>query len=253
MQIPHSDTLWLSASLKNVENNELEEFSPPHRRQELRETCFGALRREPEHSPDDVLAFLLECAEQLPHKIPLYGTVVGLLNLENEDFVIKLVQNLQTDFQDALDSGSCDRVRTLMRFLTALMCSKVLQPASLVVVFETLLSSAATTVDEEKGNPSWQACADFYVTCILSCLPWGGAELIEQVPEEIERVMAGIQAYLSIRSHVLDTGLSFFEGDETGKDLAEKDFLEDLWERIQVLSSNGWKLDSDLTFHLKPS
>ncbi|GLT82130.1 hypothetical protein SLE2022_005400 [Rubroshorea leprosula] len=84
------------------------------------ETCFGALRRELEHSPDDVLAFLLQCAEQLPHKIPLYGTVVGLLNLENEDFVIKLVQNLQTDFQDALDSGSCDRVRTLMRFLTTL-------------------------------------------------------------------------------------------------------------------------------------
>lgn len=59
------------------------------------------------------------------------------------------------------------------------MCSKVLQPGSLVVVFETLLSSAATTVDEEKGNPSWQACADFYVACILSCLPWGGAELAE--------------------------------------------------------------------------
>ncbi|GKU93979.1 hypothetical protein SLEP1_g7526 [Rubroshorea leprosula] len=108
-----------------------------------------------------------------------------------------------------------------MRLLTALTCSKVLQPASLVIVFETLLSSSATTVDEEKGNPSWQACADFYITCILSCLPWGGAELIE----------------------VSDTGLSFFEDDGTGKDLAEKDFLEDLWEWIQVLSSNGWKLD----------
>lgn len=59
------------------------------------------------------------------------------------------------------------------------MCSKVLQPSSIVEVFETLLSSAATTVDEEKGNPSWQARADFYITCILSCLPWGVAELFE--------------------------------------------------------------------------
>lgn len=64
-------------------------------------------------------------------------------------------------------------------FFDLQMCSKVIQPSSLVVVFETLLSSAATTVDEEKGNPSWQACADFYITCILSCLPWGGAELME--------------------------------------------------------------------------
>ncbi|MBA0752712.1 hypothetical protein Gogos_001517, partial [Gossypium gossypioides] len=189
------------------------------------ETCFGALRRELGHSSAEILSFLLQCAEQLPHKIPLYGTL------------------------DALDSGNCDGIRILMRFLTALMCSKVLQPTSLVVVFETLLSSAAITVDEEKGNPSWQARADFYVICILSCLPWGGAELAEQVPEEIERVLVGIQAYLSIRRHTSDSGLSFFEDDESGGDV-EKDFLEDLWERIQVLSSNGWKVESVPRPHL---
>ena len=65
--------------------------------------------------------------------------------------------------------------------LLVLMSSKVLQPSSLVAVFETFLSSAATTVDDEKGNPLWQSCADFYITCILSCLPWGGAELIEVI------------------------------------------------------------------------
>lgn len=59
------------------------------------------------------------------------------------------------------------------------MCSKVVQPNSLVFAYEALLSSAATTVDEEKGNLAWQACADFYITCVLSCLPWGGAELVE--------------------------------------------------------------------------
>ncbi|KAJ0084473.1 hypothetical protein Patl1_29476 [Pistacia atlantica] len=216
------------------------------------ETCFGVLRRELEHSANDILSYLLQCAQQIPHKVPLYGTLVGLLNLENEDFVKKLVENTQTTFQDALNSGNCDQIRTLMRFLTAMMCSKVLQPASLVVVFETLLSSAATTVDEEKGNPSWQACADFYVTCILSCLPWGGAELTEQVPEEIERVMVGLEAYLSIRRHASDTGLSFFEEeeDESGKGVVEKDFLEDLWERIQTLSNNGWKVDSVPRPHL---
>ncbi|KAI3419092.1 MIF4G domain-containing protein [Psidium guajava] len=215
------------------------------------ETCYGALRRELDHSESDILSFLLQCAEQLPHKIPFYGTVVGLLNLANEDFVKKLVETTHTNFQDALDSEDCNRIRILMRFLTVIMCSKVLQPSSIVVVFETLLSSAATTVDEEKGNPSWQARADFYITCILSCLPWGGAELIEQVPEEIERVMVGIEAYMSIRKHVSDDGLLFFEDeDENEEGLKEKDFLEDLWDRIQILSSNGWKLNSVPRPHL---
>ncbi|GAU24679.1 hypothetical protein TSUD_322870 [Trifolium subterraneum] len=104
------------------------------------------------------------------------------------------------------------------------MCSKALQPSSLVDVFETFLSSAATTVDEEKGNPLWQPCADFYIACILSCLPWGGAELVEQIPDDIERVMVGIEAYLSIRKHTSDTGLSFFENvDEIERDLNNKD------------------------------
>ncbi|CAI0450223.1 unnamed protein product [Linum tenue] len=213
------------------------------------DTCYGVVRRELEHSAGDISSFLIECAEGLPHKIPLLGTVIGLLNLENEDFVKGVVETTQTRFQEALDSGNCDRIRVLMRFLTALMCSKVLQPASLVVAFETLLSSAATTVDEEKGNPSWQARGDFFVTCILSCLPWGGSELAEQVPEEMERVMVGVEAYLSIRTHNTDIGLSFFEDDD---DLSagEKDFLEDLWDRIKFLSSNGWKADSVPRPHL---
>ncbi|KAG9136557.1 hypothetical protein Leryth_014406 [Lithospermum erythrorhizon] len=215
------------------------------------ETCFGVVRRELEHSSDDILPFLLQCAEELPHKIPLYGTLVGLLNLENEEFVREVVEKTQTNLQDALYTGSCNKTRVLLRFLTALMCSKVLQPSSLIVVFETLLSSAATTVDEDKGNPSWQARADFYITCILSCLPWGGAELVEQVSEEIDRVLVGIEAYMSIRSHVSDTGLSAFEDfDVNDKSHSEKDFLEDLWSRIQDLSSSGWKLESVPRPHL---
>ncbi|KHN28574.1 nuclear cap-binding protein subunit 1-like [Glycine soja] len=215
------------------------------------DTCFGALRRELDLSQSEILEFLLMCAEQLPHKIPLYGTLIGLINLENEDFVKQLVVKTQSKFQDALDSGNCNGVRILMRLLTVMMSSKVLQPSSLVAVFETFLSSAATTVDDEKGNPLWQSCADFYITCILSCLPWGGAELIEQVPEDIERVMVGVEAYLSIRKHTFDIGLSFFENDdENGKGLSDKDFLEDLWDRIQVLSSHGWKVDSVPRPHL---
>ncbi|XP_010105405.2 nuclear cap-binding protein subunit 1 [Morus notabilis] len=189
------------------------EYSPSSDFKDHVETCYGVLRRELEPSSNDILPLLLQCAEQLPHKIPFYATVIGLLNLENEDFVRKVVEKTQTNFQDALYSGNCIKIRILMRFLTSMMCSKVIQPSSLVVVFETLLSAAATTVDEEKGNPAWQAQADFYITCILSCLPWGGAELTEQVPEEIERVIVGIEAYLSIRSRASESGLSFFEDD----------------------------------------
>uniref|UniRef100_A0A1D1Y1B5 Nuclear cap-binding protein subunit 1 n=1 Tax=Anthurium amnicola TaxID=1678845 RepID=A0A1D1Y1B5_9ARAE len=214
------------------------------------DACYGFLSRELEHSKDEILVFLLQCAEQLPHKIPFYGVLVGLINLENEDIAGEMVESAHKNLQDALYSGDCNRIRILMRFVTVLMCSKVIFPGSIVEVFETLLSSAATTVDEEVGNPAWQSRADFYVTCILSCLPWCGAELSEQVPEEIERVMAGIQSYFSIRKRTPEIGFHVFASVED-KVINEKDFLEDLWDRIQDITNNGWKVDSVPRPHLQ--
>lgn len=40
---------------------------------------------------------------------------------------------------------------------------------------------------------------------------------MQQVPEEIERVIVGIEAYLSIRRHASESGLSFFEDDGGGE------------------------------------
>uniref|UniRef100_A0ACD5XLI2 Uncharacterized protein n=1 Tax=Avena sativa TaxID=4498 RepID=A0ACD5XLI2_AVESA len=211
--------------------------------------CYNVLSREYEHSKDDIFEFLLQCAEQLPHKIPFFGVLVGLINLENEDFAKGIVDTTQANLQDALHNENSDRVRILLRFLCGLMCSKVILPNSIIETYEILLSAAATILDEEAGNPSWQPRADFYVYCILASLPWGGSELFEQVPDELERVLVGIESYISIRRHFDDIAFSVFETDE-GNSPNKKDFMEDLWDRIQVLSRNGWKVKSVPKPHL---
>uniref|UniRef100_A0A0E0D0E6 MIF4G domain-containing protein n=1 Tax=Oryza meridionalis TaxID=40149 RepID=A0A0E0D0E6_9ORYZ len=199
------------------------------------ETCYGVLCREYEHSKDAMFEFLLQCADQLPHKIPFFGVLIGLINLENEDFAKGIVDTTHANLQDALHNENRDRIRILLRFICGLMCSKVVLPNSIIETFEALLSSAATILDEETGNPSWQPRADFYVYCILASLPWGGSELFE--------------SYISIRRHFDDIAFSVFETDE-GNSPNKKDFIEDLWERIQVLSRNGWKVKSVPKPHL---
>ncbi|PKA60876.1 Nuclear cap-binding protein subunit 1 [Apostasia shenzhenica] len=68
---------------------------------------------------------------------------------------------------------------------------------------------------------------------------------LQQASDEFERVMVGVQSYLRIRRHSHDIGFSIFE---TAAD--RKDFLEDLWDRIQVLCLKGWKADSVPRPHL---
>jgi nuclear cap-binding protein subunit 1 len=60
---------------------------------------------------------------------------------------------------------------------------------------------------------------------------------MQQVPEEIESVMVGIEAYLSIKRHNSDTGLSFFEDDdESGSDVVEKVLFLCYWYSLMLLS-----------------
>lgn len=51
----------------------------------------------------------------------------------------------------------------------------------------------------------------------------GKSYIVQQVPEEIERVIVGIEAYLSIRRHGSDIGVSAFkDSDSTDKVHSEK-------------------------------
>eukprot|EP01018_Ginkgo_biloba_P038789 Gb_40301 [translate_table: standard] len=203
------------------------------------ETCCGILWRELEQSRDDILELLMQCAEELPHKSLFYGTLVGLLNLEDEDFGRNVVHRTHANLQEALNTENCNKIRTLMRFLTALMCSNAILPDALIEVFETLLSSAATIADEERGNHAWKPRADFYISCILACLPWGGLTLAERVPEEFEGLLAGIEAYLGVRKRILQVVVLSFDNRDD-----EPDVLQDLWGRIKSLAENGWIADS---------
>ncbi|KAK6923523.1 MIF4G-like, type 2 [Dillenia turbinata] len=220
------------------------------------EFCHSGLWRELEHSRDDILddALDLDNCDRIWILMRFLTVLWPLIIVETQYGSLDHKSQLAV-FKGALPGNNLSirvhKVDFLTQTRSILRCAVKFFNQGLVVLFETL-SSAATSVDEEKGNPSWQPRADFYVTCILSCLPWGGAELNEQVPEEIERVMVAIEAYLSIRKHSSDVGFSVFEedDDETGKTDSEKDFLEDLWDRIQDLSRNGWKLDSVPRPHL---
>lgn len=61
---------------------------------------------------------------------------------------------------------------------------------------------------------------------------------MQQVPEEIERVMVGVEAYLSIRRHASDTGLSFFEDDDETENGEKVWYLWFYWHGMLVVQQH---------------
>lgn len=61
----------------------------------------------------------------------------------------------------------------------------------------------------------WQPYADHLVYSVLMALPWGGADLAEGAPAELEKLMSEVEKYMELRPMKFSTAMRpFFEGDD---------------------------------------
>ena len=61
----------------------------------------------------------------------------------------------------------------------------------------------------------WQPYADYLVYSVLIALPWGGADLAEGAPAELEKLLETAEKYMELRPQQLTTALRpFFQGED---------------------------------------
>ena len=59
----------------------------------------------------------------------------------------------------------------------------------------------------------WQPYADYLVYSVLIALPWGGPDLAEGAPAELEKLMESAERYMELRPQQLTSALRpFFQG-----------------------------------------
>ena len=62
----------------------------------------------------------------------------------------------------------------------------------------------------------WQPYADYLVYIALMALPWGGPDLAEGAPQDLERLLAEVGKYVALRPASHTPALRpFFEGEDT--------------------------------------
>lgn len=214
------------------------------------ELCATVLKRNLEALKPDLLPLVMQCAEEIPHKAPLYATLIAILNTEDEDIGASIVDRTYTGIQAAVETEECNKMRILLRFLSLLMVNFVVPPSSVVETSEILLAASAACIVE--SAPWLQPRADFFVFCVLAALPFGALFLLNKAEEDLERILAAVEAYMTLRTRILlperrvlllQAPSSAMESGGASTD-NEKDYVEDLWERIQALKEASWKTES---------
>ncbi|GMR51828.1 hypothetical protein PMAYCL1PPCAC_22023, partial [Pristionchus mayeri] len=177
-----------------------------------------------------IIETIIECAKNLPDKLTIYSTLVGLLNAKNYNFGGEIVEKLVADLQLTLEKEKHRHAVNLVTFICDLANCRVLSLTSVVEFLEGLLEAAG-----EDGVP--QVRSDWFVYAVLRSLPWIGVELKEKKTEELENLLGGVDAYMQQRSRTHVRILQVW----TGSTHEQEEYLDCLHEQIKLLSGANWQ------------
>ncbi|CAI5463744.1 unnamed protein product [Closterium sp. Yama58-4] len=187
---------------------------------------FGASVVDP-HSPSSfsLLRFPL-CPSFFPPVFPPpppHHLQVSLLNVDYEEFGASVVEHVMAGLQSV---------------------SAVVPESEVLQVLSLLVDTATSHLDPTAGgNPNWQPRADFFVFCVLACLPFAAQDWQESHSDELASVLAAVQGYMEARSPLIFPALAVFEP-QPNDTTPSQDYLEELWDRIKACKEDSWKAES---------
>lgn len=129
---------------------------------------------------------------ELPAKAPVYGTLIGLLNVSRHDIVAKLMINFNKALAEAVEKLDWFRLKQLLRFYGELVNSNTVSPTT----YANLLLDLLSALDQPN---QLRKRLDSVVYIILSTLPWCARELSERGASEFEQILKKIEIYMQRR------------------------------------------------------
>ncbi|KAJ3310135.1 Component of the cap-binding complex (CBC), partial [Gonapodya sp. JEL0774] len=185
---------------------------------------------------------LRDCVLSFPHKLGLYATLTGLMNVKNREAAAEVVGSASATFADCLASCHWLNARTALRFLGDLTNANVVSVSSLVTLLNQLL-------DEVSSTTSSPARADQFAHLVLSCLPWCASTIRRSSPADLEKIVSRLSEYTVSRRQAgrhqgLDALRPFHQDDaEVGTTLPyeQVDELELVWRQVSAMADEDWK------------
>jgi nuclear cap-binding protein subunit 1 len=184
-----------------------------------------------------------------------------MLNVDEPDVVEALVQRLGAELEASLaQADGLRRARLLLRFAAALVVPGVLQPSSVLAALMACINAAAeiaAAAPPGDDGRSWQPYGDQLVYIALAALPFGGPELAEAAPDQLQALLDAAGAYMGARPYSSQPSLRpFFAAIKEDDPLAESDnggasFLAQVVAAVAQMAGDArWQLDGVPRVHL---
>lgn len=232
---------------------------------DVKEESLSALaknvKKEARTNPAAVRSMLINCAVQLPTKVPLYSLIVGLINVDEPAYAAEILAQSSTELNAALkDPKQYRKARLLLRFITALVVPGVVQPTSAIAALKSLVDAAvaiAANPGSDQNGRTWQPYADQLVYMALAAIPFGGSELAASAGDALGELVSAAEGYLSLRPRSTQPGLRPFAASIKEDDpLAESDnggasFLPEAVAAMKgMIEGEAWQLQGIPRVHM---
>ncbi|VDM69525.1 unnamed protein product, partial [Strongylus vulgaris] len=193
-----------------------------------------------------IIEIITLCVCQLPDKVTVYSTLVGLLNAKNFNFGGEIVEKLVSDLQTKLEAEDYEHAMYIITFLCDLGNSRVLTLSSITEFLDGLMQSAfeenvpqvPTTILSFTFRNCISARTDWFVYVVLRVLPWIGLELNEKKKEELDNILEGASKYIEGRKKIHVRMLQVWSSNTPHE---QEDYLDCLMAQVTSLKNNDWK------------
>lgn len=156
-------------------------------------------------------AFIIEllriCIRELPMKTPLFGTLAGVLNARNSEIGQAIVEHMFKYLQSTLEERDWKTLKLAVRFFSEMTNAKMLPASEFLGLLGQFVSVA---VDETTPQPR----ADTFLRIVLSALPYVGAELNAETPDDLKQMLSTIEVYMSRREELSLNIIKVYPGNE---------------------------------------
>ncbi|XP_057300654.1 nuclear cap-binding protein subunit 1-B-like [Hydractinia symbiolongicarpus] len=195
------------------------------------EALANVLETDMQSHKQRILQILCTCVTNHPEKATIYSTLVGLLNEKSFEFGGEFLELILNNLNDVIHSGSFERARLMVRFISDLINCNFLVAASLISFLEQFINEAS-----QSAVP--QVRSDWYIYTVLSSLPWCAKELSTKKPKEFERLMDLIEVYIRERNKLHVKALRVWSSD---KPHPQEEYLDCLWEQVKTMKEDDWQ------------